>query len=143
MWRAGSNCKVPGLGPTVRQQLATLRHLFDWLVTRQVVPVSPAASIRGPSHVLRSGKTAVLEVINVQFKRRLFLGPSAFFITLQLGRFQVADEIEGGGLMAPIQLSLPHEEVSAATSTFPNRGSKRWAAEYIHVNRPSVTSSER
>ena len=47
--------------PTVKQQLATLRHLFDWLVTGQVVPVNPAASVRGPRHVLRSGKTAVLE----------------------------------------------------------------------------------
>ena len=47
--------------PTVKQQLAALRHLFDWLVTGQVVPVNPAASVRGPSHVVRSGKTAVLE----------------------------------------------------------------------------------
>ena len=70
--------RAPGLGPDRQQHLADIRHLFDWLVTRQVVPESPAASIRGPSHVLRSGKTAVLEVIHVKFKRRLFLGPSAF-----------------------------------------------------------------
>jgi site-specific recombinase XerD len=47
--------------PSVKQQLAALRHLFDWLVTGQVVPVNPAASVRGPSHVVRQGKTPVLE----------------------------------------------------------------------------------
>ena len=47
--------------PSVKQQLAAVRHLFDWLVTGQVVPVNPAASVRGPSHVVRQGKTPVLE----------------------------------------------------------------------------------
>lgn len=48
--------------PTVKQRLAAIRHLFDWLVTGQVVPVNPAASVRGPSHTARIGKTPVLEV---------------------------------------------------------------------------------
>ena len=47
--------------PSVKQRLAALRHLFDWLVVGQVVPVNPAASVRGPRHVVRVGKTAVLE----------------------------------------------------------------------------------
>lgn len=47
--------------PSVKQQLAAIRHLFDWLVTGQVVLVNPAASVRGPRHVVRSGKTPVLE----------------------------------------------------------------------------------
>jgi site-specific recombinase XerD len=47
--------------PTVKQHLAALRHLFDWLVTGQVIPTNPAASVRGPSHVVRQGKTPVLE----------------------------------------------------------------------------------
>lgn len=47
--------------PSVKQQLAAIRHLFDWLVTGQVIPTNPAASIRGPSHVVRQGKTPVLE----------------------------------------------------------------------------------
>ena len=46
--------------PTVRQHLAAIRHLFDWLVTGQIVPVNPAASVRGPSHTVRRGKTPVL-----------------------------------------------------------------------------------
>ena len=45
----------------VKQRLAALRHLFDWLVTGQVVPVNPAASVRGPSHAVKVGKTPVLE----------------------------------------------------------------------------------
>lgn len=46
--------------PSVKQRLAAVRHLFDWLVVGQVVPVNPAASVRGPSHSVRSGKTPVL-----------------------------------------------------------------------------------
>lgn len=46
--------------PTAKLRLAAIRHLFDWLVTGQVVPVNPAASVRGPSHVVKSGKTPVL-----------------------------------------------------------------------------------
>jgi site-specific recombinase XerD len=47
--------------PTVKQRLAAIRHLFDWLVTGHVVPLNPAASVRGPNHSARSGKTPVLE----------------------------------------------------------------------------------
>ena len=34
-------------GADVKQRLAAIRHLFDWLVTGQVVPVNPAVSVRG------------------------------------------------------------------------------------------------
>ncbi len=47
--------------PTVKLRLAAIRHLFDWLVTGQVVPTNPAASVRGPSHSVRKGKTPVLD----------------------------------------------------------------------------------
>jgi len=46
---------------TVKQHLAAIRYLFDWLVTGQVVPHNPAASVRGPSHTARQGKTPVLD----------------------------------------------------------------------------------
>ena len=46
--------------PTAKLRLAALRHLFDWLVTGQVIPVNPAGSVRGPSHVVKVGKTPVL-----------------------------------------------------------------------------------
>lgn len=47
--------------PTVKQRLAAIRHLFDWLVTGQIVPHNPAASVRGPSHTTKTGKTPVLD----------------------------------------------------------------------------------
>ena len=47
--------------PTVKQRLAAIRHLFDWLVTGQVMPVNPASSVRGPSHSVKRGKTPVLD----------------------------------------------------------------------------------
>lgn len=47
--------------PTVKQRLAALKHLFDWLVTGQVIPTNPAASVRGPRHTARQGKTPVLD----------------------------------------------------------------------------------
>lgn len=46
--------------PTVKQHLAAIRMLFDWLVIGQVIPVNPASSVRGPKHVVRRGKTPVL-----------------------------------------------------------------------------------
>ena len=46
--------------PTVKQRLAGVRHLFDWLVTGQIMPTNPAASVRGPAHSVRRGKTPVL-----------------------------------------------------------------------------------
>ena len=47
--------------PSVKQRLAAIRHLFDWLVVGQVVPVNPAASVRGPRHIVKAGKTPVLD----------------------------------------------------------------------------------
>src|SRR5213080_2983329 len=47
--------------PSVKQRLAAIRHLFDWLVTGQVVPVNPAGSVRGPRHVVTCGQTQVLD----------------------------------------------------------------------------------
>jgi site-specific recombinase XerD len=47
--------------PGVKQQLAAVRMLFDWLVTGQIVPMNPAAAVRGPKHVVKTGKTPVLD----------------------------------------------------------------------------------
>ena len=46
--------------PTVKQHLAAIRMLFDWLVTGQIVATNPAHSVRGPKHVVKTGKTTVL-----------------------------------------------------------------------------------
>lgn len=48
--------------PTVKQRLAAVRHLFDWLVVGQILPFNPASSVRGPAYSSRSGRTPVLEV---------------------------------------------------------------------------------
>jgi hypothetical protein len=47
--------------PTVKQRLAAIRHLFDWLVTGQIVATNPAGSVRGPAYRVKTGKTPVLE----------------------------------------------------------------------------------
>lgn len=46
--------------PTVKQHLAALRVLFDFLVVGQVLSQNPASSVRGPKHVVRKGLTPVL-----------------------------------------------------------------------------------
>jgi integrase/recombinase XerD len=46
--------------PTVKQHLACIRMLFDWLVTGQAVPSNPAHSVRGPRYSVTKGSTPVL-----------------------------------------------------------------------------------
>ncbi len=46
--------------PTVRQHLAALRMLFDFLVVRQVMPINPGHPVRGPRHSARKGMANVL-----------------------------------------------------------------------------------
>jgi site-specific recombinase XerD len=46
--------------PSVKQHLAAIRMLFDWLVVGQVVAVNPASPVRGPKYSVKKGKTAVL-----------------------------------------------------------------------------------
>ena len=46
------------------QHLAAVRMPFNWLITGQVVPVNPASAVRGPKHVVKTGKTPVLDAAN-------------------------------------------------------------------------------
>src|SRR4051795_4364059 len=46
--------------PSVKQHLAAVRMLFDWLVVGQIVPSNPASVVRGPKHVVKRGKTPIL-----------------------------------------------------------------------------------
>jgi integrase/recombinase XerD len=50
----------PFSAPTVKQHLAALRMLFDWLVIGHVIDVNPAHAVRGPKSVVKKGKTPVL-----------------------------------------------------------------------------------
>jgi len=45
---------------TVKQHLAALKMLFDYLVVGQVIPFNPASAVRGPKHKVKKGKTPVL-----------------------------------------------------------------------------------
>jgi integrase/recombinase XerD len=46
--------------PTVKQHLACLRMLFDWLVTGQVMSSNPAHAVRGPRHSVSKGARPVI-----------------------------------------------------------------------------------
>jgi site-specific recombinase XerC len=50
-----------GAAPSVKQELAAIRMLFDWLVVDQIMPTNPASSVRGPIHVVKTGKTPLLD----------------------------------------------------------------------------------
>ena len=61
-WLGAPEPKGAGLSkPTVKQHLAALRMLFDWLVVGHVLDVNPAHAVRGPKHVTKKGRTPVLE----------------------------------------------------------------------------------
>src|SRR3954451_498819 len=46
--------------PSVKQHLAAIRMLFDYLVTGGILPMNPASSVRGPKYSIKRGKTSVL-----------------------------------------------------------------------------------
>jgi hypothetical protein len=55
---------IEGMGlsaPSVKQHLAALRGLFNWLVIRQVVPDNPAMFVKGPRFSRQIGVTPILE----------------------------------------------------------------------------------
>jgi integrase/recombinase XerD len=52
--------------PTVKQHLACIRMLFDWLVTGQVIPSNPAHAVRGPRHSVSKGATAVISSVGAR-----------------------------------------------------------------------------
>lgn len=52
--------------PTVKQHLAAIRRMFDFLVVGRILPANPAASVRGPKHVVSEGKTPILDAEEVR-----------------------------------------------------------------------------
>lgn len=46
--------------PSVKQHLAAIRMMLDWLATGGVLAFNPASAVRGPRHAVRRGKTPVL-----------------------------------------------------------------------------------
>lgn len=53
--------QIDHTAPSVKQQLAAVRMLFDWLIIGQAAAVNPAAAVRGPKHVVNTGTTPVLD----------------------------------------------------------------------------------
>ena len=47
--------------PTVKQHLAGIRRCFDWMVSGGTLELNPASSVKGPSYIVRRGKTPVLD----------------------------------------------------------------------------------
>ena len=45
----------PGSKPTVKQKLAVVRRLFDFLVVRQIVSFNRADAVRGPERIVKTG----------------------------------------------------------------------------------------
>jgi hypothetical protein len=57
-WRAISRTSRPPTAPTVKQHLAAIHMIFDWLVVGQNVESNPASALRRPKHVVKRGKGA-------------------------------------------------------------------------------------
>ena len=47
--------------PTIKQHLAAIRELFDWLVEGHLLEVNPASSVKGPRYSISRGLTPVLD----------------------------------------------------------------------------------
>lgn len=47
--------------PSVKQHLAAIRMMLDYMVTGGLLPYNPAAAVRGPKYVIKKGKTPVLK----------------------------------------------------------------------------------
>jgi site-specific recombinase XerD len=45
--------------PTVKQHLAAIRMLFDWLVTGGILASNPATLVRGPKYVIKRSALGV------------------------------------------------------------------------------------
>lgn len=63
---------------TVKQQLAALRMLFDWMVTGKCMPSNPASSVRSPRYSYKKGKTLILDEDGV---KKLFAGIDTSTVT--------------------------------------------------------------
>jgi integrase/recombinase XerD len=52
--------------PSIKQHLAALRGLFNWLVIKQVVPDNPAMFVKGPKFSRQVGITPIMEAEQVR-----------------------------------------------------------------------------
>jgi len=57
---------LSGAAPSLKQKLAAIRMLFDWLVTGGILPTNPTADARSSRHIVKVGKTSVLTAQEAQ-----------------------------------------------------------------------------
>ena len=128
--------------PSVKQQLAAVRMLFDWLVIGQIVPTNPAAAVRGPKHVVKTGKTPVLE--GAEWRKLLEVDPDRDAARsarpgadrhphLQLRAHQRGAEDEGRGSAAArrrLAAAAARERRQAARDAVPSRARRGVARLY-------------
>ena len=131
--------------PGVKQQLAAVRMLFDWLITGQVVPMNPAAAVRGPKHVVKTGKTPVLDAnewrklidsIPTETVRDLRDRALIATLTYSFARITAALQDEGGGSPAAgrrLAASAARERRQASRDAVPSRA--RRGAARLHRRR--------
>jgi hypothetical protein len=62
--------------PTVKQHLAAIRKLFDWLVVGQILATNPAHAVRGPTHVVKSARPPCLMPTKRGFYSTAFPSPA-------------------------------------------------------------------
>ena len=91
----------PGSAPTVKQHLAAIRMLGDWLVVSQVFMVNPAAAVRGPKHVVTKGATPVLSL--AEARRLLELGWIEAAVRQRAWRLRRAAPARGCGPARPVR----------------------------------------
>ena len=96
--------------PTAKLRLAALHHLFDWMVIGQIMPTNPAAAVRGPLHIVRRGKTPVLDPAEA---RQLLQMSAAAVITSCSTASRPCPSDQASGSVHPTNLSPPHGRRSA------------------------------
>ena len=120
--RGGLHPTHPGSAPTVKQHLAAIRMLGDWLVVSQVLPVNPAAAVRGPTHVVTKGAMPVLSPAEV---RRLLIEEVAkkeFVLLTRVSlRVGASNRIRAPPLQEAVQLvGLQDRDVETPTPSRPS-----------------------
>jgi site-specific recombinase XerD len=103
--------------PDVKQQLAAIRMLFDWLITGQVVPLNPAAAVRGPKHVVKIGKPPVLD--SREWRQLLATIPT-----------ETVRDLRDGALIATLTYSFAR--IGAAPHPYLTWGARHEASGFIH-----------
>ncbi len=58
--------RMPGTIPTKKLRLSAIRHFFDLAVTRHVLPLNPALSVRGEKFSVSEGQTPEISVIQAR-----------------------------------------------------------------------------